>query len=286
MNIDLLVFFSRYVTKSFIVPSIIKFGENYFIERMLDIGKKISKKKKTFLFTCSDDYLIVISNNWNKLSKYFISVSETNKDKLLNSLYKDRMYKVAKAANIYYPKTYYSNNINLDNLRYPVVIKPTIRKTSKDDIGKLIFKIKVCYNRLELVNAINSLNLAKSNFVVQDFIPGNDNQLFTVGLYSYKGDVVACASARKLRQFPPLIGECSFGELVFEPSVIDEAKKYIQKSGISGICQLEFKKYQEKYYLMEINPRPWSWNSIIVYSGINLPYIACKKILNPQKKIY
>ena len=48
---------------------------------------------------------------------------------------------------------------------------------------------------------------------------------------------------------------------------------------------LEFKKYHGKHFLMEINPRPWSWNSIIDYAGINLPYIACNTILNPTSKI-
>ena len=277
-------FYSRYVSEGFIIPSIIKDGERSFIDKMLEIGEDIGSNDKIFLFTSSDDYLIIISKYWDKLSKYYISVSETNRTKLLDNLLKDRMYKIAESANVNHPKTYYSNNINISDLSYPVVIKPTIRKTSDSDVGKSVFKIRKCHNKLELTSAISLLKEKDSDFVVQDFIPGEDNQLFTVGLYAYKGSVIAAVSARKLRQFPPIVGECSFGELVSDPLAIEESKKYIQESGISGICQLEFKKYRGKHYLMEINPRPWSWNSIIEYAGINLPFIACTTILNPNKK--
>jgi D-aspartate ligase len=278
-------FYSRYVTKGYLIPNIISEGEDVFVKKMMQIGSEIGSSEKVFLFTSSDNYLIIISKYWHLLSKYFISVSETNEEKLLDNLYKDRMYKIAESANVNHPRTQYSNNINYENLSFPVVIKPSIRKTSNSDVGESVFKIKKCKDKSELVDAISLLEKNNSSFVVQDFIPGDDDQLFTVGLYALKGEVIAAASARKIRQFPPLVGECSFGELVNEPLAIEEANKYIKKSGISGICQLEFKRYHGKHFLMEINPRPWSWNSIIDYAGINLPYIACKTILNPTSKI-
>ena len=146
------------------------------------------------------------------------------------------MYKIAESANVNHPRTQYSNNINYENLSFPVVIKPSIRKTSNSDVGESVFKIKKCKDKSELVDAISLLEKNNSSFVVQDFIPGDDDQLFTVGLYALKGEVIAAASARKIRQFPPFVGECSFGELVNEPLAIEEANRYIKKSGISGIC--------------------------------------------------
>tara|TARA_A100001015_G_scaffold304282_1_gene395251 strand:- start:1111 stop:2277 length:1167 start_codon:yes stop_codon:yes gene_type:complete len=278
-------FYSKFVNDSFIIPDIIKNGENSFIERMVEIGEEIGGKDKIFLFTSSDNYLLVISKYWNVLSKYYVSISEVDEKKLLDSLYKDRMYKVANKAGVSHPRTFYSEDYNIDEIEFPVVIKPTIRKTSNSNVGESVFKIKKCFTESQLFDAVSELKKSNSSFVIQEFIPGDDNQLYTVGLYAYKGKVIASATAKKLRQFPPFVGECSYGELVSDPEAILEAEKYIKESGISGICQIEFKKYKKVYYLMEINPRPWSWNSIIEYAGLNLPYIACKTILKPYEKI-
>ena len=73
-------FYSKFVNDSFIIPDIIKNGENSFIERMVEIGEEIGGKDKIFLFTSSDNYLLVISKYWNVLSKYYVSISEVDEN--------------------------------------------------------------------------------------------------------------------------------------------------------------------------------------------------------------
>jgi predicted ATP-grasp superfamily ATP-dependent carboligase len=111
-------------------------------------------------------------------------------------------------------------------------------------------------------------------FVIQSFIPGGDDQLYTAGVFSYKGEVISSFSGRKLRQFPPTIGEASYAELVDVKPIIEYAERYIKKTGFTGMAQIEFKKYEDDYYLMEINPRSWSWHSIGLAAGVNLPWSA------------
>lgn len=269
-------FYSRYVRGTLVFTPVVKSGEKAFIDRLMRFGESFSGEEKPVLFTASDDYLVIIARNWEKLSRCFLSASETDEKVLRDNLLKDRMYPVAEAAGVAYPKTYYSSNFSVDDVRYPVIVKPSLRKSSDKDVGSQVFKVRKCNDQDELERAAELLNQEQSDFVVQEFIEGGDQSLYTVGLFSDKGRVVAAATARKLRQFPAVTGECSFGELVYEPSLIKAAEAFVKQTGVTGICQVEFKEADGKFYLMEINPRPWSWNSLMEYAGVNLPYLACR----------
>lgn len=267
--------YSRYVKKRFLFDGVANCGEEAFVQRLLEIGRVIEGKLKPVLFTGSDDYLPIIARNWEKLSEYFLSASETNEELLHKNLLKDQMYHIAEEADVKYPQTRYSRDFTDAGLRYPVVVKPSLRKSSDYDDDFCVFKIRKCADRTSLQDAIGLLRAKNIEFVVQEFIDGEDDSLFTVGLYAHKGRVLGAATARKLRQFPPVTGECSLGELVNEPGARIAADAFISFSGITGICQVEFKKHDGCYYLMEINPRPWSWNSLMEYAGVNLPFLAC-----------
>ena len=277
-------FYSKFTKSAFVVPKIIDVGENIFLEKLLAIGKKCGNGEKLFLFTPSDDYLLFFVKYWKELSPYFIETFETKYELLRDNLEKTRIYKIAEKAKVPFPYSYYTP-INIEDIEYPVVIKPTLKKTSEVDVVKEAFRIRICHDKKELLEAMTLLDKINIDYVVQKFISGYDDQLYTAGVFAYKGHLIASATARKLRQFPPNTGECSYGELVNEKTILEYAKRYLKTSKITGICQIEFKKNNSEFYLMEINPRPWSWNSIIEYSGVNLPYIACITIKNKDLTI-
>ncbi|MDA8599998.1 ATP-grasp domain-containing protein [Burkholderiaceae bacterium] len=276
-------FYSKYVTKSYLIPVEVAENDEVLLDSLLGIGAENFSGEKIFLFTASDNYLVFFAIHAIALSKFFNIVSETNIDFLKDSLLKEKMYQVAKRAGVDYPRTFYQDTIDLDCISYPVIVKPSIRKKNGFDFGLHVFKVKICRCHDELVSAVKLLKDHSFDFIVQEFIEGDDNQLYTIGVFSYKGSVVASATGRKLRQFPPVTGECSYGELVSAPELLHLAEKFLFQCGVTGICQLEFKKYNGKYYLMEINPRPWSWISLFEHAGVNLPYIACQKLNNPAE---
>lgn len=271
-------FYSRHVRKSVISPRLVDVGEEAFADWLVSFGKAVAGEDRVVLFTASDDYLVIIAKYWDKLSPYFISTSETNEVMLRKNLQKDQMYLIAEAAGVPYPTTYYSASLSINDLRYPVVVKPTLRKSSDKDIGSRIFKVRKCADQEALGQALALLREEGVDFIVQEFIEGGDESLYTVGLFANRGAVLASGCARKLRQFPPATGECSFGELVDAPDIRAAAEAYVSQSGVTGICQIEFKKSGEAFYLMEINPRPWSWISLMEYGGVNLPYLACESV--------
>jgi len=268
-------FFSRYTKRGIVLPELIKIGNDALLTHFVDIARSIdSENSKPYLFTGSDDYLMFFVKNWDVLSIYYRPSFETDLKVLKSCLEKKEMYKTAERADVLIPKTYYSpltaNEVN----SYPVIIKPSLKKTDKVDVVKSAFRIEKAYNKDELNTYMGMLNSLNVSFVVQEYIEGGDDSLYTAGIYTHKGKLIAGCTGRKLRQYPPELGECSFGELITEPQLIESARRLVKEAKLTGICQVEFKKDKGKFYLMEINPRPWSWISLIDYAGINLPYTS------------
>ena len=286
-------FYSKYCVKGFVIQNMLDLNTTEMIQQMINIAEEISDPgEKIFLVTGSDDYLLFFCNHWNSLENHFIPIFETDKRKLDQSLAKDKMYKLAVAANVPIPETSYSPVDSKEILHYPVIIKPSLKKTPKIDVVAQAFRIKKCANKEELDRAISQLYPLNVSYVVQQYIPGNDDTLYTSGIVSYQGSLCAIVNGRKLRQFPPMLGECALGELIDEPRLSEYAYRLMKEADITGICQIEFKKHNNNFYLMEINPRPWSWHGIAQAAGVNLPAIAVevistgvvKEIAVPKKK--
>jgi len=277
---------SKYVKRKYIVTNMIK-DEKKFIDEIITIGIKESKQDKIFLLPMNDEYVLIFTKYWEKLNDWFYAVFETDMTILLKCMEKTKMYKIAEEANVPYPRTLYSpiNFNDIFKLSFPLVVKPQNRR-SLESIKNNVFRLRLCHNIESLESAIQFLENINSQYIVQEFIPGSDDQLYTDGIFAYKGKLVASFTGRKLRQFPVTMGECSYGEVIREPRIVNYAEKIVNYTSYTGIAQIEFKKYNNEYYLMEMNPRSWSWNSLAEYSGINLPWIGCETIKTGEIKKY
>lgn len=272
-------FYSKYTKKGFVIPNLIDVGNENLVNKFLEIAKEIDPEKtRPYLYTGSDDYLMFFVKHWDTLSHYYRASFETDLSKLKPCIEKKGMYKIAENAQVPIPFTYYSPVDTKRINSFPVIIKPSLKKTDTVDVIKQAFRIAFAENESQLQVHIDKLERINVPYVVQQFIPGGDDTLYTAGLFAYKGEVKAIGTGRKLRQYPPSLGECSLGELVEAPKLKTYAIYLLKEAGITGICQVEFKKHEDEYYLMEINPRPWSWISLMDYAGFNLPWIAMETI--------
>ena len=113
--------------------------------------------------------------------------------------------------------------------------------------------------------------------MVQELIPGGDDELFTVGSYiAADGTVLGTFCGRKLRQTPPGVGTCRVGEARWVPEVVEAAFRLLRAIGFHGVSQVEFKRDPRdgRYKLMEINPRLWQWHGLAAALGVDFPRIA------------
>lgn len=276
------VFNSKYIKKSFIVPDIVNTPPNQFIKHLINIAHEMNyTDEKPVVFTGKDDYLMFFSKHYKQLSKYFILSFDSNYKRLKSALSKKELITTSHQSKVSIPLSFTDeNSIDeiLNQINFPVIIKPAIKNTPTIDVVKTIFRLKKCYTPSELTIAIDQLNEHSVPYVIQEYIPGNDSSLITMGTYSYKGKLKAWSTSKKVRQFPPNTGECSLGITIYEKELVPLAERLLKTLQLTGISQIEFKKHQDKYYLIEINPRIWSWHEINRKVGVNLCKIACDHI--------
>jgi predicted ATP-grasp superfamily ATP-dependent carboligase len=272
--------YSKHVCAKYIIPDPTS-DEIGFMKGIIKIAKIHAISDKIFLYPTDDECVWAFANNWSLLNKYFYPVFETDPKILGHCIDKIQMYKIAEKAQIPFPKTIY-NPIKYEecsNIRFPVIVKPYnshFPDCKKYNLKKAYF----CDNHEVLKNTFKFFGNVNIPFIAQEFIGGADNQLYSIGIFSFKGNIIGSFTGRKIRQYPNNTGECSFGELVSLPILSEYAESFVSELKFTGIAQLEFKKHNGVLYFIEINPRSWSWNSLATFSGVNLPLIGLDTINN------
>jgi len=81
---------------------------------------------------------------------------------------------------------------------------------------------------------------------------------------------------RRIREWPHCYGNGCMIESIVEPELEEITTKLVKKIGYHGIVDAEFKKdlKDNKFKIIEINPRCWMQNGFPTSCGINFPYMA------------
>lgn len=268
-------------------------NESDFITFLWKYCKK--EKYKPVLFPTNDEWAMAISRHKDKLSA--VSIPCVCDYELINIiLYKNRFYELGNRKKYLTPITWKWNEVNSIN-KFPVIAKPNYRAISGNDsqlkkhkkFAKSKLRLKVLYNKDELFSYIKTNSTLKNHFIFQEYIRGDSDRMFTVGVYASKeSNALGVFTGRKVRGYPAEYGDCIVGENHSVPDyVIENTLNIIRDLGYTGIAEFEYKKDQitDQFYLIEINPRAWSWIGITPYCGVNLPLIAYQDMLGlPQQQ--
>jgi D-aspartate ligase len=155
---------------------------------------------------------------------------------------------------------------------FPVIVKPDRSVEFKRRYRRQAFR---CETPAELEAALAKTK--EFGAIVQEFVPGGDDALYTVGSYiDADGEALGVFSGRKLRQTPPGIGTCRVGEAVWVQEAVDAALRLLRAFEYRGISQVEFKRDPRdgRFKLMEINARLWQWHGLAAACGVDIPRIA------------
>lgn len=155
---------------------------------------------------------------------------------------------------------------------YPLFAKP-----SENIVFKRIHKRQafVCRTRAELEHAYRMT--AEYEPMVQEFIPGGDECLWSLGTYiSAEGIPLAVFSGRKLRQTAENMGSARVGEAVWDNEVVESGLRLLQALDFHGIAQVEWKRDPRdgRLKLIEVNPRLWQWHGLTGACGADVTQIA------------
>jgi predicted ATP-grasp superfamily ATP-dependent carboligase len=191
----------------------------------------------------------------------------------------------AQAADVPIPATAYPGSAAEalaagDDMGYPVLVKPSDPIGFRRRFRRQAFR---CRTREELGRAF--AESAPFAPMVQELIPGGDDELYTLGSYLARdGEALGLFSGRKLLQTPPTVGTCRIGEAVWVQEVVDQGLRLLSRLGFHGLSQVEFKRDPRdgRYKLMEVNPRLWQWHGLASACGVDLVRIAYRDLLGDR----
>jgi predicted ATP-grasp superfamily ATP-dependent carboligase len=117
-----------------------------------------------------------------------------------------------------------------------------------------------------------------SPFVVQRYIAGGE-VVSCAGVFA-DGRLLALASCRYLRTWPPDAGAASFAQTI-SPSddLIRRVEDLLARTGWQGVFELEMVVRGTDAHVIDLNPRLHGWLALAVRAGANLPHIWCQWLL-------
>lgn len=286
---DSITFQSRYATEHLVYPDPVT-DEAGFLRVALELGRRQhAAGLRTVVFSTSDRVVKLFSDHREQFRELF-ELYLPGRDAVEMSLDKLAQYRVAEEIGVPYPRTY----SNGDHARLvqdmaegravpPLFLKARVPLSDHSLARFRRMKLETAAQAATQVAEAESLGVP---FVVQEIIPGGDDQLYTLGsTMNARGELVSYFTGRKLRQMPPGFGICRVGESLPVPEVAAHGARLLAAIGFHGISQVEFKydARDGRYKLMEVNPRSWSWIGLPIALGADLPWaMFCEALGHPR----
>ena len=168
-----------------------------------------------------------------------------------------------------------SLNSVIDDLRYPIVVKPS-RSRYETENGWLFSRVLYANSRNELLNLYKEKEYLRYPFLLQERVNGPGLGIF--GLWK-NGELVADFGHRRLRERPPSGGVSVLRESIAVDTQLREyAIKLLKPLEWHGVAMVEFKLNLEtcEAVLMEVNGRFWGSLQLAIDAGVNFPYLLSK----------
>lgn len=284
--------YSKY-TMSFKVVTDPALDDKKFINELIEIGE--NSKEKPVLFPTNDVWAIAVSKYKQQIEKYFLTYNP-DYSVIKKIIDKKTFYSIMEKENILIPQTYEIKNYKelekmKDKFKYPLILKPNARmEVNRKSQDTKVYNLNRVVEIRKFEDFFEYKQLIENyDFLIQQKIEGLSNKMFTVGIYAdKKSDVRAVFSGRKVRGYPVDFGDCFAGESYWVDELVEQSKKIVKKLGYTGIAEIEYKYniIDGKYYLIEMNPRTWSWVGITPKVGVNLPLIAYKDTIGEEVHEY
>lgn len=257
-------------------------AEHEFVDFLLKLGPTFHDRP--VLFPTNDHWAIAVARHKETLSRYYFPcVADYSVVELVTE--KQRFYDWATAKGYPVPRSWRSFDLDsIPDNAFPLAAKPECRRTASNDGSFALLapvfdrmRLTVLRNRDELRRFASQHSRLLHHFLFQEYIEGLSDCMYTVGVYANRShEVLGLFSGRKVRGFPPDVGDCTVGQVEAVPGDVKNLVKDMCKEvRYHGIAEFEFKRSPTgEFRLIEINPRSWSWVGITPACGVSLPWIA------------
>jgi predicted ATP-grasp superfamily ATP-dependent carboligase len=248
---------SKYCQKLFIRKYDVNEPDN-FLDYLIWIGTQI--KRKTILMPTSDELSAFVAEYTERLTPYF-SFSRNDSYLVKQLISKHEMFMLAQKLAIPTPYTLFPQNLEevkrfAEQVKFPIMLKGNFvnRLASRNKLRMLIVNSKD-----ELIKNYTWLEDPDSpNLMIQEYIPGGDDQVFIFnGYFDSQSNCLAAFTGFKIRQNPIHTGSASLGECRWIEEVANLTKDFMKKIGYKGILDIGYRldPRDKKYKVLDINPR-------------------------------
>tara|TARA_Y200000002_G_scaffold302315_1_gene257639 strand:- start:112 stop:1050 length:939 start_codon:yes stop_codon:yes gene_type:complete len=182
-----------------------------------------------------------------------------------------------------YNKRIVTEAINSKKIKFPIVLKPINEGSS---LG-----VKICENKKKLFKMINFLLKKYSEIILEEYIGGQEIQVAVINgdyigaielipkrlFYDYKAKYTKKAKTEHI--MPAKLTKKKYAEVL---KIATKAHNALQ---CRGVTRSDFKFYNDKFYLLEINTQPGMTSLSLVpeianYKGLNFENLVEKILLD------
>jgi predicted ATP-grasp superfamily ATP-dependent carboligase len=269
-------FYSKSCSRHFVYKSP-RLDINAFLE---DIYEELNRHKYAAILPMTEKTIWPISISRDKFLKKTLLLIPPH-EILINALDKRITIGVAEKLRIPIPKTWIIDDgkdihIPFNEILYPVVIKPAksenIIKNQVVAGGQPLYANNLC----ELRQAVRQFSQRSIDCIIQEFIPGTGQGIFS--LFSENEPIVYFAHNR-LRDIRPTGSGSSLRESTKPDNrLIGYSNKLLVAIKWQGVAMVEFRKDSRsgKPILMEVNGRFWNSLPLAIVSGVDFPHLLFK----------
>ena len=265
-----------YPCKTRLCEKILKIPPDGVIQVLEELGPQLPQK--AVLVPASDSNVTAVSKNRERIKDWYhillpdADIVEMLMDKL-------QLYQYAQDNGLSIAKTRFLYNRDdaegvVEDFDFPVVLKPPYRPPEWSRYTtKKAFKLN---SAQEFLACFDEYKPFVDVLIVQDWIEGDDTTLYSCNCYfNAQSEPLVTFVARKLRQWPPRVGQSCLGEECRADPVLEETLKLFRSVNYYGLGYVEMKydKSTDKYYLVEPNiGRPTGRSAIAEAGGVDLLY--------------
>ena len=243
---------------------------------LVDLGPDLTQKAA--LFPCQEKNVLVVSRDRDRLAPWY-HVILPDHEIVTRLVDKVSFYTYAQKEGFAIPKTcFLASRAEAENaaksLIYPVTLKPTYR--SNEWVNHTHHKAFKINSADELLAIYDQHHRFASLMVVQEWIEGTDSNLYSCYCYYDSNHQPAVTfTAKKIRQWPPHIGQSSLGVECQNEFILHETLNLFGSMNYRGLAALEIKRDERdgRYLIVEPNiGRPTGRSAIAEAGGVELHY--------------
>ena len=256
-------------------------GEEAFLRDLEALGHQLPQPG--VLFPTHDEYIWPVARHADRLRTWF-HIPFSGWETMQRLADKEEQLRAAWRSGVATPRTVFIKterdvtSPEVASFIFPAIFKPAESLAFKRRFKRPVLEIAT----REALPTVYARVADCGTLMLQEIIPGGDDELYTVGSYlDAQSQPLALFTGRKLRQHPRQFGTARFAESLWLPDLADAAVRLLTELRFHGVSQVEFKRDPRdgRFKLMEVNARHWLWHALATASGVNLSWIAYRDAL-------